>query len=88
MDEFYLAGAFGNFISKESAQKIGLISNEIPLNKIIPLGNAALFGAKLFLQYESARKYAEKIIPAKICFFELAGNPDFQDRFTDNLFLG
>jgi uncharacterized 2Fe-2S/4Fe-4S cluster protein (DUF4445 family) len=40
----YLAGAFGNNLDIANALRIGLL--EFPANKIIPVGNAALAGAK------------------------------------------
>src|SRR5262249_9764423 len=43
----YLAGAFGNYISRVSARRIGLLT--FPPEKIEPVGNTALRGAKLAL---------------------------------------
>jgi len=85
IDRVYLAGAFGNYISKTSALRIRLIPSEIQESKIISLGNAALNGARLFLLYEGARKFALTTIPQKVKFFELAGNPEFQDAFANHL---
>jgi uncharacterized 2Fe-2S/4Fe-4S cluster protein (DUF4445 family) len=43
----FLAGAFGNYINRASAQRIGLL--HFPLEKVAPAGNTALLGAKLAL---------------------------------------
>ena len=43
----YLAGAFGNYINRASARRIGLI--DFPEEQVHPAGNTALLGAKLAL---------------------------------------
>lgn len=86
IDKICLAGAFGNYISKNSARRIGLLPASVDESKIFSIGNAALLGAKLFLLYEGAREYALDILPGRIEFIELAGNPDFQDIFADKMF--
>jgi uncharacterized 2Fe-2S/4Fe-4S cluster protein (DUF4445 family) len=45
--KLYLAGAFGNYINRTSAQRIGLIN--FPAEKVEAAGNTALLGAKLAL---------------------------------------
>ena len=47
LKKLYLAGAFGNYINRASAQRIGLIS--FPSEKVEAAGNTALLGAKLAL---------------------------------------
>jgi uncharacterized 2Fe-2S/4Fe-4S cluster protein (DUF4445 family) len=47
----YLAGAFGNYISRESARQIGLVPFSV--RRIRPAGNTALIGAKMALFAES-----------------------------------
>ena len=48
-----LAGAFGNYINRASAQKIGLL--RMPLDRVVPAGNTALLGAKRALFEDAAR---------------------------------
>jgi len=48
----HLAGAFGNYINRISARRIGLLS--LPLNRIVPAGNTALHGAKRALFEDAA----------------------------------
>ncbi len=59
VDTIYLAGAFGNFINPESAVTIGLLP-PAP-GKIVPIGNAALAGAKQMLLSRTLRAKAEQI---------------------------
>jgi uncharacterized 2Fe-2S/4Fe-4S cluster protein (DUF4445 family) len=47
LKKLYLAGAFGNYINRASAQRIGLIN--FPAEKVEAAGNTALLGAKLAL---------------------------------------
>ncbi|MGD0413606.1 MAG: ASKHA domain-containing protein, partial [Verrucomicrobiota bacterium] len=47
LKKLYLAGAFGNYINRASAQRIGLLS--FPAEKVEAAGNTALLGAKLAL---------------------------------------
>ena len=48
----HLAGAFGNYISRASARRIGLL--RLPPDRIIPAGNSALHGAKRSLFEEAS----------------------------------
>jgi uncharacterized 2Fe-2S/4Fe-4S cluster protein (DUF4445 family) len=47
LSHVYLAGAFGNYINHASARRIGLL--DFPPEKVQPVGNTALLGAKLAL---------------------------------------
>ena len=47
LKELFLAGAFGNYINRASAQRIGLIN--FPSDKVEAAGNTAPLGAKLAL---------------------------------------
>ena len=47
ISRIYLAGAFGNYIDRSNAFRIGLLP--VPPEKIQPAGNTALLGAKLAL---------------------------------------
>lgn len=83
LDEVLLAGAFGNYIRKESARDIGLLPG-IPLEKITPVGNAAGRGARVALlsRTERARAFA---LPDKIEHLELSARLDFQNAFIEAL---
>ena len=47
LTRIYLAGAFGNYIDRANASRIGLLP--VPAERITPTGNSALLGAKLAL---------------------------------------
>ena len=78
-----IAGAFGNYMSPESACAIGLIPAKL-LSKIEMVGNAAGRGALMCALNETYYLRSAKMA-AKTEFIELASNPNFQDRFVDEL---
>jgi uncharacterized 2Fe-2S/4Fe-4S cluster protein (DUF4445 family) len=77
LQRLYLAGAFGNYIDRESARRIGLL--DAALERIEPAGNAALLGAKLAL-FDSEWEYAD--LRGRITHVSLNAHPDFQERFA------
>lgn len=83
IEHVLLAGAFGNYIRKESALKIGLLPAIAP-EKIQFIGNAAASGAQMILLSTENRIKAKKIAQ-KIKYIELANMTGFQDVFTDCL---
>jgi len=85
IDEILLAGAFGNFINKESADRIGLIPH-ISLNKIESVGNAAGRGAKMTLLSEEMKKIGQKMTK-EVDYVELSFRHDFQKEFIDAMFF-
>jgi len=78
-----LAGAFGNYIRRESALRIGLLPN-VPLERIRFVGNAAASGAQMILLNSALRAQAKKLA-RKIKYVEIANEPDFQNIFTDSM---
>ena len=83
LDKIYLAGAFGNYIRKQSAIKIGLLP-DVPPEKIHFVGNAASSGAQLMLISSNARQ-ASKQLAKKIEYIEIANEPKFTDIYTDSM---
>ena len=83
IEEVLIAGAFGNYMSPESACAIGLIPKEL-LGRIQAVGNAAGSGALLCALNEKSLERTDDMAK-KTEFLELASNPDFQDRFVDAL---
>ena len=79
IQEIFLAGAFGNFIDKKSAVRIGLLPN-LPLKKIESVGNAAGRGAEITLCSNKMREVGEEI-SKKVKYVELSSRPDFQEEF-------
>ena len=85
IQKILLAGAFGNFIDKENAIRIGLIPY-LPLKRIKFIGNAAGSGAEMALLSTKMRKISQKI-SKKIIYIELSSRPDFQEEFTEAMFF-
>lgn len=75
----YLAGAFGNYVNRASARRIGLI--DFPDERLEPAGNTALLGAKMALfgdgEYAAIRARTEHI--------SLASDAEFQDTYVDEM---
>ncbi|MDO8588824.1 MAG: ASKHA domain-containing protein [Armatimonadota bacterium] len=81
ISELLLAGAFGSYIRKESAVRIGLVP-DIPVERITSLGNAAGTGAKLALLSVKERELASHLAETTE-HVELANHPDYQNEFMD-----
>jgi len=79
----YLAGAFGNYIRKESALRIGLLP-DVPHQRIIFVGNAAGAGAEMVLISSQARELAHKLA-RKINYVEIAHEREFTTVYTDSM---
>lgn len=79
IQEILLAGAFGNFINKDSARRIGLIPH-LPLRRIRFIGNAAGTGAEMALLSKKMRQVSQEI-SKKVKYIELSSRPDFQEEF-------
>ncbi|MDO8690720.1 MAG: ASKHA domain-containing protein, partial [Dehalococcoidia bacterium] len=83
IDQVILAGAFGTFVSAESARRIGLIP-PLPLNRVKAIGNAAGFGAQLALLSTVERGIA-RLIARQTEHVRLSGRTDFQSLFIQAL---
>ena len=73
----FLAGAFGNYVNRASARRIGLVS--APDARLHPAGNTALIGAKLALFAEQDDDFA--VLRTRIEHVPLASDPTFQEIF-------
>jgi uncharacterized 2Fe-2S/4Fe-4S cluster protein (DUF4445 family) len=81
VQEVLLAGAFGNYVRKQSALRIGLIP-EIALDQVHAVGNAAGAGARLALVSRKLWQEADAL-KNQIDYLELAGRVDFQNEFAE-----
>jgi uncharacterized 2Fe-2S/4Fe-4S cluster protein (DUF4445 family) len=79
----YLAGAFGNYINRSSARRIGLIG--FPPEKVTAAGNTALLGAKLALFNANEEDYAYKELRGRIEHITLNSESHFQDVFVEEM---
>ncbi len=83
VESVFLAGAFGNYLNRASAQRIGLI--RFPADKIHSSGNTALRGAKMALFTKTLDDAAFEPIRRKVEHVALSADPAFQDVFMDEL---
>ena len=83
LERISLAGAFGNYISRASARRIGLLA--FPPDQVQPAGNAALRGAKLALfglpehggEFTHLRRRTEHLC--------LNDDPQFQEVYVEEM---
>ncbi len=85
IDNFFVAGAFGNYIDPENAIIIGMLP-DIPLEKFHALGNSAGMGAVKVLLDKNARKELDEICE-RITYLEMNVRGDFMNQLTGALFL-
>jgi len=81
--KLYLAGAFGNYISRSSARRIGLI--DLPIEQVSPAGNTSLLGAKLALFSIDGEGGSYTPLRQKIEHVALKADAKFQEVFVDGL---
>lgn len=85
IDAFYIAGGLGYYINPESAFASGLLPR-IDINKVIAAGNTSLQGALMCVGNPQAIEEMRRI--SESCqTVDLGGNPDFNDRFMNNMFF-
>jgi len=78
-----LAGAFGNYIRRESALRIDLLPM-VEVERIHFIGNAAAAGAQMALLSRQCRDKAGRLA-SKIEYVEIAHEPGFQDVYADSM---
>ncbi len=79
----YLAGAFGNYINRASAQRIGLLN--VPPERVTAAGNTALLGAKMALYREDDAADDWRDLRASVHHVALGDDPKFADIFADEM---
>ena len=79
LDAVLLAGAFGNFIRRNNAQRIGLLP-PLPHERIRFIGNASSMGAKMALLSVRERARAESLRKRSV-HVDLSTDSAFQDAF-------
>lgn len=83
LDEIYLAGAFGCYISVESGAAIGLFP-DVPMEKVVQAGNLAGTGAAMALLSEKTLEALEKAVSG-FAHVELAQENSFKERFLEHM---
>lgn len=76
----HLAGAFGNYINRTSARRIGLLN--FPPEVVTPAGNTALLGAKLAL-FRPDDDFAD--LCRRVRHVPLSDDPQFQETFVEEM---
>jgi len=79
----YLAGAFGNYIRRASARRIGLL--DFPPEKIQSAGNTALLGAKLALFNLDSDDGCFSKLRQRIRHVSLNEDPSFQEIYAHEM---
>jgi uncharacterized 2Fe-2S/4Fe-4S cluster protein (DUF4445 family) len=77
-----IAGGFGNFIRRSSAQRIGLLPEGIDHRRIRYVGNASLAGAKAALLSTVARRQGEALARSAQ-HIDLSAAEGFHEVFAD-----
>jgi uncharacterized 2Fe-2S/4Fe-4S cluster protein (DUF4445 family) len=77
----YLAGGFANYVNEKNAISIGFIAN-VPDERVVKVGNAALEGATIMLLNGGMRDVVDKLARG-IEHVELETTPDFFEIFVD-----
>jgi len=85
ISKLFMAGAFGNYIDPENARTIGMYP-ELPLEKVVFVGNIAGTGSRMCLISREEREYAGKISKT-VKYHELAADKDFQTEYINALYL-
>jgi len=83
LSKIYLTGAFGNFLDKTLAMKIGLVP-KAALNKVKAINDAALEGAKLTLCTKDGIETVQKIAKSAI-HIRLFAKQDFRTEFINSM---
>ena len=83
IDQILLAGAFGNYIDRKSAVRIGLLP-AVDMDKVHFVGNAAATGSQMVLINNDCRKRAGELVK-NIEYVEIANEMEFQMVFADAL---
>ena len=81
IDRLYLAGGFARHIDVDAACRIGLIP-DLPRDRIVKVGNAALRGASMALLSRRARAELERRVQ-QVELVRLEAHPQFFDYFVE-----
>ncbi len=78
----YIAGGFGSYLNLAHVLRTGMF--DFPVEKMVPLGNTALMGAKMFL-FEPME--TSEVIRSLTTHVRLEAEQGFQDEFIENMVL-
>jgi len=82
LEAVLVAGGFGNFIRRKNAQRIGLLPNQIPRQRIRYQGNTSLAGARVTAVSQQARQKAAELA-RRTEHVDLSTDPHFRWAFAE-----
>jgi uncharacterized 2Fe-2S/4Fe-4S cluster protein (DUF4445 family) len=85
IEQFYIAGGFGNYLDIEKAVTIGLLP-DLPRERFRFIGNSSLVGAREILLSHQAYTLAQEVAKS-ITYFELSTEPKYMDEYVAALFF-
>ncbi|MDP3062638.1 MAG: ASKHA domain-containing protein, partial [Chloroflexota bacterium] len=83
VEHLYLAGAFGSHLDPRASVRIGLLPG-LPVERVVPIGNAAGSGAKMAVFSRAMRQVAADIA-AKTRYIELSSDARFNELFVEEM---
>jgi uncharacterized 2Fe-2S/4Fe-4S cluster protein (DUF4445 family) len=81
IEVFYLAGGFGQHLKVDASRRIGLIP-DLPDERVVQIGNAAIEGASIALLSEAKREEMERLV-RKVEHCRLETHRQFFDFFVE-----
>ncbi len=85
LDRVELAGAFGSHIDREASLALGMFP-DVPIEKVVVVGNAAGDGARMALLNRAKRKEADERA-RWVEFVEIATEPTFEKEFMQAMHI-
>lgn len=85
LDRVELAGAFGSHIDREASLALGLFP-DVPIDKVVVVGNAAGDGARMTLLNKDKRREADERA-RWVEFVEIATEPAFEKEFMQAMHI-
>ena len=86
VEHVLVAGAFGNYIRCENAQRIGLLPHALPPSKLAFVGNTSLSGAQHAALSLGARERAESLA-RQTHHVDLSLDPHFHEAYVEAMFF-
>ena len=83
IDKIFIAGAFGNYLSKKSLMGIKIFP-DFPIEKLHFVGNTASMGAKAALLSDKVKEEM-RALAQNTRHISFAGDPEFQNIFTESM---
>jgi len=86
LEHVLVAGAFGNYVRCENAQRIGLLPNDVPSSRLMFVGNSSLAGARRAAVSLHARSLSEGLAQ-RTHHIDLSLDPAFHETYVECMFF-